>query len=112
MTDRGRTVLDVGFTHRLATAAQRRALIVRSGGTCECPGCDAPYTWCQAHHLESFDSANQAGPTNLDNLVWLCHRHHHLVHEGGFLLIRGPTGRLQLHRRDGSRVHVPLDGRP
>lgn len=112
VADRGRTVLDVGFTHRLATPAQRRALIVRAGGTCECPGCDAPYTWCQAHHLEPFDPVARTGPTDLQNLAWLCHRHHHLVHEGGFGLIRGPTGELELHRPDGGRVEIALRDRP
>ena len=51
--------LDVGRRERLATADQWRALIAVSGGTCEFHGCDAPHTWCQAHHPEVWNA--QAG---------------------------------------------------
>ena len=34
------------------------------------------------------------GSTNLDNLILLCHRHHWLVHEGGWQLVRSDNGRM------------------
>lgn len=45
---------------------------------CRFQGCERD-RWMQAHHLHHWA---QGGPTNLDNLVLLCHFHHRLVHEG------------------------------
>jgi hypothetical protein len=103
--------LDVGFRHRLATPAQRRALIVEARGTCQFPGCDAPHTWCQVHHLTPYDPVRRTGPTDLCNLAYLCHTHHHAVHEGGYHLARGPNG-LHAHRPDGTPIDIPLHHRP
>ncbi|WP_050348495.1 HNH endonuclease signature motif containing protein [Arsenicicoccus sp. oral taxon 190] len=68
--------LQVGREHRTATAAQRRALAVRDRG-CTFPGCDAPPSWTQAHHITHWIDG---GATDLDNLALLCHRHHRSVH--------------------------------
>jgi Domain of unknown function (DUF222)/HNH endonuclease len=68
--------LDVGREQRLATPAQRRALIVRDGG-CAFPDCDRPPRWCDAHHIIPYELL---GPTNLANLVLLCRRHHRKLH--------------------------------
>ena len=35
-----------------------------------------------------------AGETNLDNCVLLCKRHHRMVHEGGWQLIKTPEGEI------------------
>ncbi len=83
-------VLDVGRTHRLPSAPTRRALRVRDGG-CAWPNCDRPVSWTSAHHLVHWA---QGGSTELQNLVLLCHRHHRLVHEGGWQLIRESDGAL------------------
>ncbi len=84
---RGRSeVLDLGRRTRLVSAAQRRALVHRDGG-CVFPGCDRPDPWCDAHHLLHW---TRGGPTDLDNLVLLCRRHHVAVHEGGWTLTRDP----------------------
>jgi hypothetical protein len=104
-------VLDVGMTQRLANRAQRRALIARSGGRCEFPGCDAPHHWCDAHHLDPFALALGTGPTDLSNLALLCFRHHHAVHEGGFTMVRaGPD--LVVTRPDGATLTTRLRNRP
>jgi len=57
-----------------------------------------PHHWCQAHHLLPWING---GSTDLCNL---CLRHHHLIHEGGFGLARGPTGELIFTRPDGSVI--------
>jgi hypothetical protein len=43
------------------------------------------------HHLLPWA---QGGATDLDNLVLICHRHHWLVHEGGWKLVRAEDGRM------------------
>ena len=83
--------LDVGRTTRLATARQRRALEVRDGG-CSFPGCDAPASWCQAHHIVHWADG---GPTDLANLALVCGHHHRFIHAHHI------TGRVTA---DGSRV--------
>ncbi len=36
----------------------------------------------------------EGGITEVHNLVLLCHRHHWLVHEGGWKLLRGNDGAM------------------
>jgi hypothetical protein len=84
-------ILDLGRRSRVPTAAQRRALALRDGG-CGFPGCDAPHWWCDAHHIVHWSAG---GPTDLDNLVLLCRRHHVLCHEGHWKLIREPGGGIR-----------------
>jgi len=36
----------------------------------------------------------EGGPTDLDNLVLLCRRHHRMVHEGGWQLIKTENGEV------------------
>lgn len=74
--------IDVGHTQRLATLAQRRAIATRDGG-CTFPGCDAPITWCDHHHVIAW---HQGGPTDLANLVALCRHHHGVTHRNGWTL--------------------------
>lgn len=72
--------IDVGYTRRIATVAQRRAIAVRDGG-CTFPGCDAPVEWCDLHHVTWW---NRGGPTDLANLVALCRHHHGVTHRNGW----------------------------
>ena len=100
--------LDVGRARRLATTAQRRAMLARST-TCEWGDCTTPATWCQAHHLLPWDDG---GPTSIDNLAWLCNRHHHNAHEGGWHVTRNQRGdiitRPPEHRAPpGPSLHQP-----
>jgi hypothetical protein len=71
--------LDVGRAKRLATVHQRRALAAVHE-TCAFPGCVVKFAHTQPHHLDPWEGG---GPTDLNNLVPLCSRHHHAVHEGG-----------------------------
>ncbi len=68
-------VLDVGRSHRLATVRQRRAVLARQSNECAAPGCRN--THLEIHHISWWSTG---GKTDLDNLVGLCSRCHHLVH--------------------------------
>ena len=70
-------VLDLGYTQRLFSPAQRRALAGRDGG-CSYPGCTVPPMWCEAHHVTHW---LHGGPTDLSNGALLCGRHHTVVHQ-------------------------------
>ena len=58
---------------------QRLALQVRYGNCCAVPGCDRPFEWCHIHHLDHWE---HRGPTNLENLIPVCTRHHTQIHDG------------------------------
>ena len=91
-------VLDVGRQRRLATRAQRRALraMYRS---CAHPSCTVPFDSCRIHHVIYWE---RGGTSNLDNLLPLCERHHHLVHEGGWTLQLFPDRRTTWRTPDGT----------
>jgi hypothetical protein len=72
--------LDVGRKFRLVPAHIRKALNLRDKG-CVFDGCGAPPPWCCAHHVLFWADG---GPTALWNLVLLCIRHHHHVHDLGW----------------------------
>ncbi|RFA14448.1 hypothetical protein B7R22_09460 [Subtercola boreus] len=85
-------VLQHGKTRRLFTAAQNRALAARDGG-CVWPGCNAPPSWCESHHVDGWRSPTHTGGlTDLDNGALLCHFHHSNVHKARWkLTIRNGT---------------------
>jgi Domain of unknown function (DUF222)/HNH endonuclease len=81
-------VVDVGRSRRLPSGPTRRALAARDRG-CVWPGCERSASWTSAHHLEHWA---QGGATDLANLALVCYRHHWLVHEGGWQLVRNDDG--------------------
>jgi len=95
-------VLAVGRKTRTIPPSIRRALAARDT-TCRFPGCTSRR--CDAHHLAHWADG---GATRLDNLVWLCRRHHRAMHEGGFGVIRGRDGALTFLRPDGAPLEVAL----
>ncbi len=93
LVDELKIPIDVGCKHRTATDAQWHALraMYRS---CAWWGCDRPLAWCQAHHIHEWE---HGGNTDLCNLIPLCSRHHHAVHEGGWSVKLCPeTRRLDI----------------
>jgi hypothetical protein len=84
------TVIDVGRSRRVVSGPAGRALRARDG-SCRWPGCDRPASWSAAHHVVHWI---HGGSTDLENLVLLCHRHHWMVHEGNWQLVRGDDGRM------------------
>ena len=92
-------VLDCGREHRVANRAQRRALRAMYR-TCGYPGCDTVFERCDIHHVIEWI---RHGTTDLDNLLPLCSRHHHLVHEGRWRLTLDKHRVITIHRPDGTQ---------
>ena len=95
LLDSDSQVIELGRARRLPSAPMRRALEARDKG-CKWPGCDRRAKWCAPHHFRHW--AQDEGTTDLNNLVLLCHRHHSLVHVGGWKV--GLT-------EDGSLLTIP-----
>jgi len=81
-------VIDVGRAKRVVSGSQSKALKVRDRG-CTWPGCDRPASWTSAHHVVHWI---RGGSTDLPNLVLLCYRHHWMVHEGDWQIVRSDDG--------------------
>ena len=96
------TPLDAGRTVRTANRRQRRALraVYR---TCAAAGCDVPFDQCDSHHIDPWE---HGGSTDLDNLLPLCARHHHLVHALGWRLRLEPDRTLTVTDPEGVLVMV------
>ena len=91
-------VLDLGRTTRLANRAQRRALRALYP-TCAIPSCDTRYELCKLHHVIWWE---HGGRTDLDNLLPLCVRHHHTVHDHGWQLKLTPDRHLTITYPDAT----------
>ena len=76
ITDADSQPLDVGRRTRTIPPALRRALDLRDEG-CTWPGCCAPTSWCDAHHIVHWADG---GDTNLINTQLLCRKHHTRTH--------------------------------
>ena len=73
-------VLDLGMSRRLFSKAQRIAFAERDGG-CAWGDCGRPPSYTEAHHIEWWSHDE---PTDLDNGILLCSRHHHALHRDGW----------------------------
>ena len=80
----------VGRKLRLATEAQRAALIIRDK---HCIGCGRSAVWCEAHHIEEWLTG---GRTDIDNLVLVCKSCHHQIHDNGWTVGRDRHGAYEL----------------
>jgi hypothetical protein len=89
--------LNLGRTCRMANRAQRRALRGLYA-TCAIPGCAVKYDCCKLHHVVRWENG---GPTDLRNLLPVCERHHHCVHDKGWVLVLGPHRELRVETPDG-----------
>lgn len=90
--------LNLGRTSRLANRAQRRAL----RGlylNCAIPGCRVHYDTCKLHHIVWW---RNGGATDLDNLIPVCSRHHHNVHDDQWQIELGPNRELTIRFPDGT----------
>lgn len=95
----GGEVLYLGRARRTASRAQRRAIRIRDGETCQFPGCTQT-RFLDAHHAVPWI---RGGQTDIDMLLNLCRRHHTAVHEGGLGITR-ERGRWVFRYADGQEV--------
>ena len=68
--------------------------------TCAHPDCSVTFDDCRIHHVQFW--TEHLGTTDIDNLVPVCERHHHLVHDGGWTLTMTPDRTTTWTRPDGS----------
>ncbi len=92
--------LQLGRSRRDPSEAQRRALS-SIWSTCAHPTCDRPFAWCQLHHVWHWELG---GPTDIEWLLPLCSRHHHLHHAGVFAIERRPDGTFSFTHADGTDI--------
>ena len=92
-------------TMRTVPAFLRRYVEHRDGG-CTFPSCGRIDTLLHCHHIVPWD---HGGTTEQDNLTLLCHRHHTLVHEGGWQIRGSPREGLAFHRPDGASLTPPAE---
>jgi len=83
-------VIDVGRAKRTISGPARKAINARDRG-CTWPGCERPASWTSGHHLKHW---LHGGSNEPPNLTLLCSRHHYLVHEGHWQIVRGDDGRM------------------
>ena len=93
-----------GSTVRTATGAQWRMLIARDGG---CVGCGTGPEQCQAHHIVPYARLRR---TDIDNLVLVCWRCHHNIHDHHWRVIHR-NGKPALQPPDPQAPPDPADGR-
>ena len=75
---RGRSaILDYGTATRTIPANLWNALVIRDEH-CRFPGCDRKSSWSEGHHVRWV---THGGATEINNLVLLCSRHHHRLHQ-------------------------------
>jgi hypothetical protein len=78
-------------------------------GCCRFPGCDRPVKWTDAHHIHYW---THGGSTSYDNLLLLCSRHHHLVHQQRINIDLMPNGEAFFTTHDGQRSSSTPRGEP
>ena len=69
--------------HRLFTEQQRLAMFARDKG-CSYPGCDAPLSWTQAHHVTDYAITRR---TSVDDGTLVCRQNHALFEQMGWTSI-------------------------
>ncbi|TAJ50252.1 MAG: HNH endonuclease [Herbiconiux sp.] len=106
-------VLHLAKTKRLFSSSQLKALAARDGG-CITPGCDAPVSACEAHHVIPWQSPEYApGRTDIDNGVLLCRFHHARLHKWSWkiTMIDRVPHLIPPSFRDPTRTPIPTTKR-
>ena len=88
------TTVDLGAHRRVPNRALRRVVMRRDHGNCRFPGCTRRHR-LHVHHIVWWE---HGGLTVLENLLLLCPKHHHAIHDRHWEL----TGTA-----DGSHVPPP-----
>ncbi|MBP2705235.1 DUF222 domain-containing protein [Microbispora sp. RL4-1S] len=94
-------VLDMGRSVRLATPAQRKALLAQYA-TCYCQGCPIPATMAEVDHVHGWIDD---GVTNLDLLAPACtfHNRDKFTHPDRYTTHRNPNGTWTLTHHPNRR---------
>jgi hypothetical protein len=100
IVNRDGIALAVGRTTRHATPNQRRAL-AQQYRSCAIGDCDTPFDRCEIHHIIPWE---HGGPTDLENLLVVCSRHHHLIHTLRWQITLHPDRSLTITDTDGSTI--------
>jgi len=95
--------LNIGRRSRTVPTGIKRALHARDEH-CRSPGCRNS-RFVDAHHIHHWSAG---GETSLQNLMLLCGKHHRLVHEGGFHIVRDYQDQWVFTRPNG--IAVPTSG--
>jgi len=102
-------ILDYGTSTRTIPAALWSALVIRDEH-CRFPGCDRPSNWTEGHHVTWV---THGGATELGNLVLLCARHHHRLHQPGWHAKLLPDSTFEITDPGGTvRATSPPGARP
>ncbi|MEZ5182042.1 MAG: HNH endonuclease signature motif containing protein [Acidimicrobiales bacterium] len=101
LTDASGATLWYGRSRRLATPAQRAAVIAAGSGHCCFPGCTIAAERCEIDHLEGWA---HGGGTDIDNLGLLCPFHNRLKHRWNLRVTRSADGTLVWHHPDGAEI--------
>jgi hypothetical protein len=92
------TMVGIGRARRTIPGWLGRSLRRRDQG-CRFPSCHHR-RWVHGHHIRFW---SDGGPTNLDNLIELCPRHHRMLHEEGWRLEGDPNYEVAWIKPDGRR---------
>lgn len=96
-------ILNYGRERRTVSRTQRRALRKRDRGCCF-PGCHT-HKRLHAHHIIAWEDG---GPTDLSNLMLLCHFHHNAVHQEHHRIRPGPANTWLFDQHNGQPIGDPL----
>lgn len=97
VVDQNGNPFEMGRTIRHANRPLRRALRAMYR-CCAFDGCDVTFERCEMHHVRPWELG---GSTDLANLLPLCSRHHHVVHDGGWRLELANDRTLTITQPDG-----------
>jgi hypothetical protein len=100
ITERDGIPINVGRSRRILPRSLRRAVHGRDR-TCRFPGRAVPSQKTHAHHIEHWADG---GPTDLDNLVSLCHFHHRRLHDGAYQIRSRPDAGVIFERPGGEPI--------
>ena len=95
--------LDLGRTTRIANRAQRRALRALHH-QCAIPGCAVRFDYCKIHHIHWW---RHGGTTDLANLVPVCDKHHHNIHDHAWTIELATNRHITITLPDGTQLAQP-----
>jgi Domain of unknown function (DUF222) len=103
----GSILLEAGRPSRTIPVGLRRVVHSRDR-QCRYPGCPCKGAWCEVHHILEW---NKTGEHDIKNLVLLCPRHHHHIHDLNEKLVLLDDGTLIVTNEQGEerRSRPPPD---